>query len=165
MHSVLKTIFSRNVVKDAPDAQKKTTESPAATVENRKRRDAKVNGGDIIVAVNSSASTPNNEKSGIGGEDVLFPNLDKDKLPTDDMESKRIGDRYRYVYKRVGPNDTKLTLHELKHYSAYTIHVKACREGIEDNCSVETSMPARTKKMGMFGFCGFCRVVLIATVI
>lgn len=111
-----------------------------------------------MVNGNSSASTTTTEKT--AGETIipdgnantiLFPTLpDKNQFPlADDTVSRMDADgRFVYKYIEVGPNTTTVTLKNLKHFSAYTIHVKACRYGIEDNCSVETSTPARTKKLG-----------------
>lgn len=114
-----------------------------------------------MVSGNSSASSSATTTEKTAGEPaqpdmsivnpILFPDFpNKIQKPLrDDTESKRDENgRYTYFYKEVGVNDTKLRLTDLKHFSAYTIHVKACREGPEDNCSVETSTPARTKKLG-----------------
>lgn len=105
-----------------------------------------------MISGNTTTSTTEKfplEKSDFDNEHIFPTMLNDEKKPLqDDTVSKIDADgRYRYVYMSLGANETSVKLTQLKHFSAYTIHVKACRYGPLDNCSVETSTPAMTKKM------------------
>lgn len=60
------------------------------------------------------------------------------KASTDDKTSRKdpTGSYYIYIYKEVNASVTTLTLTELKHFTYYSISVKACREGPGDNCGM-----------------------------
>lgn len=53
-----------------------------------------------------------------------------DKIPKMDPTNTY----YTYLYKEVNASVFTLTLNRLKHYSYYSITVKACREGDGDRC-------------------------------
>lgn len=61
------------------------------------------------------------------------------KTPIDDKTSRKdpTGSYYIYIYKEVNASVNTLTLTELKHFTYYSISVKACREGPGDNCGMK----------------------------
>lgn len=109
-----------------------------------------------MVNGNRSLSSTTTEK--IGGttnstdekDYQIFPDLSNKNMKLNDntIPRRNADGRFTYFFKAVSSNVTTITLKELKHFSAYTIHVKACREGEGENCSIETSTPVRTKKLG-----------------
>lgn len=54
---------------------------------------------------------------------------------------------YEYVYKEVNSSVFTFTLSKLKHYTYYSISVKACREGVGDSCGNEKIAYQRTGKI------------------
>lgn len=81
----------------------------------------------------------------------VFPDSGKLTPPvvqTDIKESKKVGDYYEYYYEEVDVNTTVFLLKDLKHYSSYSIYVRACREGKDDNCSNESIIQQRTARIG-----------------
>lgn len=63
------------------------------------------------------------------------------KAPIDDKIPKMdpTNSYYTYLYREVNASVFTLTLNRLKHYSYYSITVKACREGTGDNCGMFSS--------------------------
>lgn len=133
------------------------TDTPVKA-DRRRRRET------LVVSGNNSASASSTTTKPAGGETaepdlslglapaatILFPELlnKNHNTPPDDTISRMDENgRLLYFYQSIDTNVTTLTIRKLRHFSAYTIHVKACREGPDDNCSVETSTPARTKKL------------------
>lgn len=57
--------------------------------------------------------------------------VDDDKSKMDPTESY-----YVYIYESVNASIHMLTLNKLKHYTYYSISVKACRDGDGDRCSM-----------------------------
>lgn len=88
----------------------------------------------------------------VEGDFLEFPQIGNVSAPQpvpDIIESSKEGDYYIYFYKEVPINQTKYVLNELKHYSQYTITVKACRSGQQGtNCSNESIIGHRTAKIG-----------------
>lgn len=82
------------------------------------------------------------------GNSDIFPLVIPDKtdqtakMPTEDKISKMdpTNTYYTYVYKEVNASVFSLTLDKLKHYSYYSITVKACREG-NDPLTCGTILP------------------------
>lgn len=70
----------------------------------------------------------------------------------EDKKSRKINDYYEYIYHTVNASVTTYVVRELKHYSSYTISLKACREGNGDNCSNEVIVYQRTAKIGKIQF-------------
>lgn len=70
------------------------------------------------------------------------------KSNQEDKKSRKINDYYEYIYHTVNASITTYVVRELKHYSSYTISLKACREGKGDNCSNEVIVYQRTAKIG-----------------
>lgn len=75
--------------------------------------------------------------------------------------SEKVGDSYISIYKTVNASTNMLVLKELKHYSVYTITIKACREKVlrrieDDYCSYEMLALQRTREIRKF-----CDVYLI----
>lgn len=70
----------------------------------------------------------------------LFPTNadDASKSQFDDDESKMdpTDSYYLYIYESVNASIHMLTLNKLKHYTYYSISVKACRDGDGDRCSM-----------------------------
>jgi hypothetical protein len=84
--------------------------------------------------------------------DIFFPSMPDDtnssKSNADETQSKKIGHYYKYFYMKVNASVRSLVLSELKHYSIYSINVKACRDGPgPDNCSNEAIATQRTMKI------------------
>lgn len=80
-----------------------------------------------------------------------FPDSSKLTPPVvqkDIKESKKVGDYYEYYYAEIDVNTTVFLLKDLKHYSSYSISVRACREGSRDNCSNESNIQQRTSRIG-----------------
>lgn len=87
----------------------------------------------------------NNNKVEVFPMRPLIPDLQKAEI--EDKTSKKIGDYYITIYKEVNSTITTFSLKELKHFSLYTISVKACRDGKGDNCSNEVITHQRTAKI------------------
>lgn len=84
-------------------------------------------------------------------EEVVFPDSAKLTPPVvqnDVKESKKAGDYYEYIYEELSVNKTVFVLKELKHFSSYSISVRACREGKNDNCSNDIIIQQRTARIG-----------------
>lgn len=68
----------------------------------------------------------------------VFPSSAKpdSKAAADDKVDKMdpTNTYYTYLYREVNASVFTLTLNQLKHYSYYSITVKACRDGEGDNC-------------------------------
>lgn len=54
---------------------------------------------------------------------------------------------YEYIYKEVNASVFSFTLSKLKHYTYYSISVKACREGEGDSCGNDKIAYQRTGKI------------------
>lgn len=84
-------------------------------------------------------------------DEQIFPKEDKnaffENAVIDDMVSRKGENYYEYIYQAVNVSVTKFVLRELKHFATYTIVVKACREGPNDNCSNDVIVSERTLKM------------------
>lgn len=121
----------------------------------RRRQLTQLNAGGNTSAIHNDISTVG---GGIGGLLIPIKPEEQEEFPTqgdpelepakDDTESKKNGDYFEYVYTAVNVSITKLVLRELKHYSSYTISVKACREGPKENCSNEVMVQQRTARIG-----------------
>lgn len=57
------------------------------------------------------------------------------------------GTYYEYYYQEVNASVFTLTVEKLKHYTFYSVSVKACREGDGDNCGNEVIAYQRTGKI------------------
>lgn len=67
----------------------------------------------------------------------------------DDKESKMdaLNRYYTYIYKEVNASVLSFTLKQLRHFTYYTVSVKACREGDGDRCGTEIIAYYRTEKI------------------
>lgn len=67
----------------------------------------------------------------------------------DDKISKmdQMNRTYTYIYKEVNASVTSFTLQNLKHFSYYTVSVKACREGTGERCGAESMDYRRTEQI------------------
>lgn len=86
---------------------------------------------------NTSSAFPKPE---LFPQNTIVP-ADSPKPPVDDKISKMdpTNTYYTYVYSEVNASVFTLTLNNLKHYSYYSITVKACREGTGDICGMSYS--------------------------
>lgn len=66
----------------------------------------------------------------------------------DEQKSRKVNNYYEYIYQIVNASTTTYVLNDLKHYSSYTLSLKACREGEGENCSNEVIVYQRTAKIG-----------------
>lgn len=57
------------------------------------------------------------------------------------------GTYYTEIYQTVNASTTSFTIDKLKHFTRYSISVRACREGTGDNCSTEVITHITTKKI------------------
>lgn len=81
----------------------------------------------------------------------VFPKneLPKDqKMHVEERQSRKKDDYYEYIFQEVNASVLSVTMKELRHFSSYTISVKACREGTGKNCSNEVIAHQRTGKIG-----------------
>ncbi|XP_055327050.1 insulin-like receptor [Sitodiplosis mosellana] len=80
---------------------------------------------------------------------VLMIHQPTTKPTTDDKVDKMDPTQvyYTYMYRIMNASFSTLYLSELKHYSYYSIAVKACREGTGENCGDEVIVYQRTGKM------------------
>lgn len=101
-----------------------------------------------------NATLPLQPVTNNGVNDEIFPTSQKSvedaKSVNEEKQSRLITDFYEYVYQEVNASTLSFALKELRHYSAYTISVKACRAGDGDNCSNEVIVHQRTQKIGKF---------------
>lgn len=97
----------------------------------------------------SILSVPEKESSNYDVFPTHQTNPDTLKPPAEDKISRKEEgkDYYIYVYEEVNASITSLTLKELKHFSYYSVSVKACRDGPGDNCSNEVIAHERTAKI------------------
>lgn len=114
----------------------------------RRRREVMISSGNTTFSNTSLAVFDNNDV------EEEFPTTSRSDPSTDVIpditESSKDGDIYTYFYKEIPINQTKYVLTELKHYSRYTITVKACRSGTQGtNCSNESIISVRTAKIGI----------------
>lgn len=73
----------------------------------------------------------------------------KQKSTNEDKKSRMdpTNKYYEYVYKEVNSSVFTFTLSKLKHYTYYSISVKACREGDGDSCGTDKIAYQRTGKI------------------
>lgn len=115
--------------------------------ENRRRRRST---GELFADGNRTKTT--NDSFG-QYEDSTDPFVDDFNQSTvrpnqDEQKSRKVNNYYEYIYQIVNASTTTYVLNDLKHYSSYTISLKACREGSGDNCSNEVIVYQRTAKIG-----------------
>lgn len=114
------------------------SKSASEQLNSRRRRET-----GIMVSGNTTTPYPE--------EPHVFPNgntLTSPAIQKDDKESKKVGDYYEYYYDEIDVNTTVFLLKDLKHYSSYSIYVRACREGKNDNCSNESIIQQKTARIG-----------------
>lgn len=101
---------------------------------------------------NSSILTLSPENDMTKGLDI-FPKAqskpDTPKLAVDDTASKKDknDEYYTYIYEKVNASVLTFSLKQLKHFTYYSISVKACRAGEGDNCGNEMIAYQRTGKI------------------
>ncbi|XP_031636037.1 insulin-like receptor isoform X2 [Contarinia nasturtii] len=93
----------------------------------------------------STNSTPVN--SNIFPPDTKNPADPKTNNDETNDKMDPTGTYYIYVYREVNASVFSLTLDKLKHYSYYSITVKACREGEGDTCGTDMIAYQRTGKI------------------
>lgn len=89
---------------------------------------------------------------------IEFPNLTgnvpNEKINVEETKSIKEKDYYKYIYKQVNASVRSITLKDLRHFSSYTISIRACRaaevENPEPNCSNEVISYQRTGKIGLY---------------
>lgn len=88
----------------------------------------------------------------------VFPKNERpkdQKTHVEERQSRMKNDYYEYIFKEVNASVLSVVMTQLRHFSSYTISVKACREGPGRNCSNEVIAHQRTgkigKKMHIFG--------------
>lgn len=89
------------------------------------------------------------EKYGIKPD--VFPKNERPKDQKTHVEERqpRMKDNYyEYFFQEVNASVLSVTMKNLRHFSSYTISVKACREGTGKNCSNEVIAHQRTGKIG-----------------
>lgn len=88
----------------------------------------------------------------------VFPGEKPEKIEKVNLEEKKSrkakGQNYfEYIYKEINASVQTVTLSELRHFTSYTISVRACREpeimDEKQNCSVEIIAYQRTGKIGL----------------
>lgn len=82
----------------------------------------------------------------------VFPKNDRPKDQKTHVEEResRMKDKkyYEYIFKEVNASVLSVVMKQLRHFSLYTVSVKACREGTGKNCSNEVIAHQRTGKIG-----------------
>lgn len=74
------------------------------------------------------------------------------KTHVEERQSRMKDDYYEYIFKEVNASVLSVVMKQLRHFSSYTISVKACREGTGRNCSNEVIAHQRTGKIGKIKF-------------
>lgn len=81
-------------------------------------------------------------------------------IEKNEKQSIKNGTFYQRIYQEVNVSTLSFVIKELRHYSMYSISVRACRETFPadslsivriENCSTEAIVHQRTKKIGKSG--------------
>lgn len=138
---------------------------------SRRRRDlantAILNGTNTLAffaannAMKRSENTSLLQLPGSNGPVEVFPKNEKpvvdSKALQEEKQSRKKNHYYEYIYKEVNASVLSVVINELRHYSSYTVSVRACREGEGDNCSNEVIAHQRTAKISMHSNSFFVR--------
>lgn len=108
--------------------------------------------------VTLSAGLPNSTLPIIGEvQGQVFPNEKTEKIEKANLEekkSRKVDGYFVYIYEEINATTQSVTLRELRHFSSYTISVRACRESEPNdessNCSTEVIAYQRTGKMSKY---------------
>lgn len=129
------TIFVRRVILVKPGHE--------IASDNRRRRRSTI---DLETTTPEPSSSTSTDKS-VATVELEFPSTPrKEALKPERNVPVLVNGTYTYYYNRTDANTTRLTLHDLRHFTSYLVSVKACRYGTGLTCSEDVTLQPRTLK-------------------
>lgn len=120
--------------------------------ENRERRDVSAYSFVKSMAEEKKRHSIQKRSDNSSASPELFPlkpDFSSKETVVDDKVSKMDSSNryYTYIYEEVNATVLSFTLKNLRHFTFYTVSVKACREGKGDRCGTEIMAYHRTEKI------------------